>query len=234
MPKRRILVIEDEPAIRQGVVDALRFHGFDIIEAAKGDVGLELAQTAEVDLILLDLILPGMLGLDILRQLRETRPTLPVIILTAKGEERDRVAGLKLGADDYVVKPFSIKELLARIEAVLRRSPERPSDVTALEVLGVMIDLARREARFKDHERVELSERETELLTYLARNKGRAIGRDEILARVWRIEPRGMDTRTIDMHVARLREKLRDDPGEPKIILTVRGKGYMIGEGRSA
>ena len=231
MAKRRILVIEDEPAIRQGVVDALRFHGFDIIEAAKGDLGLELAQTAEIDLILLDLILPGMLGLDILRQLRETRPTLPVIILTAKGEEQDRVAGLKLGADDYVVKPFSIKELLARIEAVLRRSPERPSDVTTVEVMGVTIDLARREARFKNHERVELSERETELLTYLARNKGRAIARDEILARVWRIEPRGMDTRTIDMHVARLREKLRDDPGEPRIILTVRGKGYMIGDG---
>src|SRR5688572_3140786 len=231
MAKRRILVIEDEPAIRQGVVDALRFHGFDIIEAAKGDLGLELAQTAEIDLILLDLILPGMLGLDILRQLRETRPTLPVIILTAKGEEQDRVAGLKLGADDYVVKPFSIKELLARIEAVLRRSPERPSDVTTVEVMGVTIDLARREARFKDQSRVELSERETELLTYLARNKGRAIARDEILARVWRIEPRGMDTRTIDMHVARLREKLRDDPGEPRIILTVRGKGYMIGDG---
>lgn len=188
---------------------------------------MKLALVAEVDLMLLDLILPGKLGLDLLAELRQSRPTLPVIILTAKGEEADRIGGLKLGADDYVVKPFSIKELLARIEAVLRRSPERPSDVKKVEIPGGFVDLGRREARH-GAERTELSEKEAEVLEYLARNRGRAISRDELLARVWRIDPRGADTRTIDMHVARLREKLRDDSAEPKVILTVRGKGYML------
>jgi DNA-binding response OmpR family regulator len=150
--------------------------------------------------------------------------------MTAKGEEADRIKGLKLGADDYVVKPFSIKELIARIEAVLRRSPERPSDLKKVNVPGAVVDLGRSEVKFKDGTRNELSEKEVELLGYLARNRGRAISRDEILQRVWRIEPRGTDTRTIDMHIARLREKLRDDPGEPGIIMTVRGKGYMFRE----
>ena len=228
MPSRRVLVIEDDPAIRRGILDALRFHSFDTLEAANGDDGLELAQTADCDLVLLDLILPGKLGLEVLEQVRESRPTLPVIILTAKGEEQDRVKGLRLGADDYVVKPFSVKELVARIEAVLRRSPERPSDVTKLSIPAATIDLDRQEVKFTDGVRCELSEREVELLSYLARNRGRAISREEILQRVWRIEPRGAETRTIDMHVARLREKLRDDSGEPRVLLTVRGKGYMF------
>lgn len=225
---RHALVIEDDPAIRRGIVDALKFSGYETLEAATGDAGAELARTAECDIVLLDLILPGRLGLDILRLIREVRPTLPVIILTAKGEENDRIQGLRLGADDYMVKPFSVKELLARMEAVLRRSPERPGNAEKIKIEGGMIDLARQEVRFADAMRVELSEREVELLGYLARNRGRAISRDEILSRVWRIEPRGMDTRTIDMHVARLREKLRDDPTKPEIILTVRGKGYMF------
>lgn len=225
---RCILVIEDDPSIRRGVVDALQFHGFTVLQAATGDEGSTLGRTAECDLILLDLILPGKLGLDILAEVREARPTLPVIILTAKGEEADRIAGLGKGADDYVVKPFSIKELLARIEAVLRRSPERPADINKVTVKDATIDLARCEVKFKNGSREELSEKEVELIGYLARNRGRAISRDEILSRVWRIEPRGMDTRTIDMHIARLREKLRDDPAAPRVILTVRGKGYMF------
>ena len=230
MASRRALVVEDDAAIRRGVCDMLRFHGFEVQEAADGDEGLEQAQSAEVDIVLLDLILPGTMGLEILEQVRNARPTLPIIIMTAKGEEADRIKGLKLGADDYVVKPFSIKELIARIEAVMRRSPERPSDVKKVNVPGAVVDLGRSEVKFKDGTRNELSEKEVELLGYLARNRGRAISRDEILQRVWRIEPRGMDTRTIDMHIARLREKLRDDPAEPGIILTVLGKGYMFRE----
>ena len=230
MACRRALVVEDDSAIRRGVCDMLRFHGFEVQEAADGDEGLEQAQSAEVDIVLLDLILPGTLGLEILEQVRNSRPTLPIIIMTAKGEEADRIKGLKLGADDYVVKPFSIKELIARIEAVLRRSPERPSDLKKVNIPGAVVDLGRSEVKFKDGTRNELSEREVELLAYLARNRGRAISRDEILQRVWRIEPRGTDTRTIDMHIARLREKLRDDPAEPGIIMTVRGKGYMFRE----
>lgn len=228
MSARRILVIEDDPAIRQGIADAMRFHGYETLEAGEGKEGLRLAVGSDCDIILLDLILPGMGGLDILRHVREVRPTLPVIILTARGEESDRVQGLKLGADDYVVKPFSIKELIARLEAVLRRSPERPTDLLTVKVKGATADFARREVRYKDGARCELSEREAELLRYLAANTGRAISREEILARVWRIEPRGAETRTIDMHIVRLREKLHDDPADPKMILTVRGKGYMF------
>ena len=225
---RRVLVIEDDSAIRRGIVDALRFKGYEAIEAGNGKEGLRLAEGCDCDLVLLDLVLPGPGGMEILAAVRQSRPTLPVIILTAKGEEADRVQGLGGGADDYVVKPFSVKELLARVEAVLRRSPERPIDLTLVEFPGGVADLARREVRFGDGQRAELSEKEVELLRYLAQNAGRAVSRDEILSRVWRIDPRGGETRTIDMHVARLREKLRDDPHEPRVILTVRGKGYAF------
>ena len=171
---RQILAIEDDAAIRRGIVDALRFAGYATIEAARGDEGLTAALTRQYDLLLLDLVLPGCDGLEILRQLRQVRPTVPVIILTARGEEADRVRGLHDGADDYVVKPFSVKELLARVEAVLRRSPERPLDVSEIEFPGGAIDFARREVRFADGAREELSEREIELIRYLALHRGRA------------------------------------------------------------
>lgn len=223
-----VLTIEDDRAIRRGVVDALRFAGYSVIEASRGDEGLEMALGREYDLLLLDLVLPGQEGLQILRQVRERRPTQPVIILTARGEEQDRVAGLQLGADDYVVKPFSVKELLARVQAVLRRSPARPVDVAVLELPLGTVDFARREARFHQGGRADLSEKEICLIRYLAAHRGRAIAREELLAHVWGIDPRGVTTRTIDMHVARLREKLRDNPADPRVLLTVRGKGYML------
>jgi len=229
MPAQKILVIEDDAAIRRGIVDVLEFNGFETFEAEDGDIGLEKAVRVGCDLVLLDLVLPGADGLTILKEIRATRPTLPVIILTALGGEGDRVRGLQLGADDYVVKPFSVRELLARVKAVLRRSPERPTDVATVRIPGALVDFNRCEARFEDDgERVELSPQEMNLLRYLIRNSGRAVSREELLARVWRISPHGLPTRTIDMHIARLREKLRDDPSNPGIILTVRGKGYMF------
>jgi DNA-binding response OmpR family regulator len=230
----QILTVEDDPAIRRGIVDALKFAGYSPLVAATGDEGLELAMSRSYDLLLLDLVLPVCSGLEILRRVRAIRPTQPVIILTALGGEDDRVAGLRLGADDYVVKPFSVKELLARVEAVLRRSPERPQEVSEIALTQATVDLARAEVRFADGTRSELSEKEVELLRYLAANSGRAISRDELLLRVWQITPRGLPTRTIDMHVTRLREKLRDDPAEPRVILTVRGKGYMLARGQGA
>jgi DNA-binding response OmpR family regulator len=225
---RQVLVVEDDEGIRRGIVDALDYAGYEALEAAEGDTGLDLALNGSWEIALLDIVLPGPSGLDILRQVRRTRPTLPVILLTARGEEADRVEGLRLGADDYVVKPFSVKELLARVEAVLRRSPERPQAVTRIPLAEGIADLERREVRFDDGERCELSEREIELLSYLASHARRAISREEILTRVWRLRPNGVETRTIDMHIARLREKLRDDQPKPSIILTVRGKGYMF------
>jgi len=228
MSAKTILVVEDDAAIRQGLADALSFAGFETLQARDGPTGLALAMRAAYDLVLLDLVLPGCDGLQILREIRASRPTLPVVILTARGQEADRVSGLRMGADDYVVKPFSLKELLARIEAVLRRSPERPSDVREVPVPGGTVDLARLEVRFEDGLRSELTQREAQLVRYLAGNAGRAVSREEILSRVWRINPSGIETRTVDMHVARLREKLRDDPSKPRVILTVRGKGYAF------
>ncbi len=222
-------MVEDDAAIRQGMVDALRFEGYDVEQAADGHAGMDAALGAPVDLVLLDLVLPGHGGLEILAEVRGSRPTLPVIIITARGAEADRVKGLRMGADDYVVKPFSIKELLARVEAVLRRSAERPTDVQRLTFGDAEVDLKRQEVLHADGARRELSTREVELLRYLAAHAGRAVSRDELLARVWRLNPRGVaETRTIDMHVARLRDKLRGGPDSPETILTVRGKGYML------
>jgi DNA-binding response OmpR family regulator len=229
MGKPIILVIEDDEAIRRGIVDALSFDGYKTQEAAEGKTGLASALQSTCDLILLDLVLPKIGGLAILEEVRKSRPMLPVIILTARGEESDRIQGLKMGADDYVVKPFSIKELLARVQAVLRRTPGRPSDLSSIAFPGGRFDVRRCELRFDDGQRGELSERETELLRYLAMNFDRAVSRDEIMERIWRINPRSaVETRTIDMHIVRLREKLRDDSDHPHIILTIRGKGYRF------
>jgi two-component system alkaline phosphatase synthesis response regulator PhoP len=231
MDQRQILVIEDDPAIRRGLVDALSFAGYTLTEAGDGPSGLHAALQSRCDLILLDLVLPGGDGLVILREVRTARPRLPVIVLTARGSEDDRVQGLGRGADDYLVKPFSIKELMARIEAVLRRAPPAPPEVARIAFKGGQADLERREVRFNDGQRSDLSEREAELLRYLATHDGRAISRNEILEGVWGLDPTGITTRTIDMHVARLREKLHDDPAQPRIVLTVRGKGYMLANG---
>ncbi len=226
-----VLIVEDDAAIRRGLVDALRFAGYSPREAGDGKAGLDAALAGDVDLILLDVLMPKMDGFTVLREVRRSKPQLPVIILTAKGEEADKIRGLQDGADDYVVKPFSATELLARVKAVMRRTAERPSPLGTLAIAGRSIDLNRREVTLPGGERVLLSQREAEVLAYLATNRGRAIARDELLERVWGLDPRGMQTRTVDMAVARLREALGDDPADPKIILTLRGKGYMLAEG---
>ncbi|MFA6044281.1 MAG: response regulator transcription factor [Phycisphaerales bacterium] len=227
----RVLVVEDDAAIRRGLVDALRFAGYEPSEAADGLAGAALARAGDVDLVLLDVLMPKLDGWGALAEIRRASPALPVIMLTAKGEESDRVKGLKGGADDYIVKPFGLPELLARVEAVLRRTPERPSGVTRAVVNGRTLDLERREIVLDTGEREVLSEREAQVLAYLLANRGRAISRDELLSRVWGLDPRGVRTRTVDMTVARLRELLRDDPNEPKVIVTVRAKGYMLAGG---
>jgi DNA-binding response OmpR family regulator len=225
--RRTILVIEDDPAIRRVLVDALRLDGYEPSAAATFAEGRRAALTTSSDLILLDLVLPGGDGLDLLAATRAARPGLPVIVMTARGGEEDRVRGLSLGADDYVVKPFSVKELLARVAAVLRRSAERPTDVTVVPFAGGVADLARAELRFDDGVRDALSEREAEVLRYLARRPGRVVSRAELLEQVWRLPANRVQTRTIDMLMARLRDKLRDDADEPRVIETVRGKGYV-------
>lgn len=224
-----ILVIEDDTPIRTGLIDALEAAGYETVWAADGRAGMESVQRASFDLLLLDLVLPHVDGLTILTKVREVRPTTPVIILSAMGSETDRVKGLNLGADDYMVKPFGARELLARVNAVLRRSPERAQEIMSVSFAGGEADLARCEVRHADGKRDPLSEREIDVLRYLAAHPRRAISREEILLRVWRLPASASATRTIDMHVANLRAKLRDDPTDPQVILTVRGKGYMLG-----
>lgn len=230
--KRTVVVVEDEDAIRRAVSDILRVAGYQPVEAADGEAGLAEARRAGVDLVLLDLLLPKRDGLDVLAELRQTHPSLPVIVLTARGSEDDRVRGLRGGADDYVVKPFSAKELLARVEAVLRRSPERPNRVTVIRGGAAIVNLARREVQRGDAERVPLSEMESKILDRLAAHAGRAVSREELLAAVWGIRDGNVDTRAIDMHVTRLRQKLTPTEArdaEPEWIVTVRGRGYMLG-----
>jgi len=224
MGRARVFVVEDDPAIRRGLVDTLAAGGYTTLECGHGGEALETALAAEIDLLLLDIMLPGMDGFTVLEQLRRSRPALPVIMLTARGDEQDRVRGLKMGADDYVVKPFSALELLARVEAVLRRSAERSITVGKVELDGRTVDLEQRRIEFPDGTTRDISEKEAELLQYLAATRGRPVARAELLQHVWGLNPRGVETRTIDMHIARLREKL----GDAELIRTVRGKGYQL------
>lgn len=221
-----LLVIEDDNAVRRGVVDALRFTGYEVLEAADGHTGLELALSATYGLLLLDLVLPGPSGFDILQALKQKRPGQPVIILSARGEEADRVRGLRMGADDYVVKPFSVRELLARVNAVLRRTTERPAALSSWKFPGGTADFERRVICYEDGGGCELAERESELLRYLVGCLGRPVPRDELLRQVWNIDPHRVETRTVDMHIAHLRQKLRDD-GQ-SLLRTIRGKGYLL------
>lgn len=226
MSSARILVVEDDPAIRRGLVDALTFAGHEVRDSEDGIVALQLVSDAVPDLVLLDVMLPGLDGLEVLSRLRESHPRLPVIMVTARGAEDDRVAGLSGGADDYVVKPFSARELLARVDAVLRRAPERPQDGGQLSLDGLVVDLSRHTVVLNDGDTRQLAEREVALLSHLARTGERPVPRDELLRHVWGLDPRGLDTRTVDMHVARLREKLGD---QGQLIVTVRGRGYALG-----
>ncbi|MGL6073119.1 MAG: response regulator transcription factor [Fimbriiglobus sp.] len=233
MPRSRIVVIEDEPAIRRGLVDALRLTGYDVAEAADGMLGLREAQAGGIDLVLLDLMLPKKDGLQVLADLRQSHPDRPVIILTARGSEDDRVRGLKMGADDYIVKPFSAKELIARVEAVLRRTTKKPEVLNHVKIGRGEVDLSRREVRWSETERTDLSETEAAILSFLLANRERAVSREELLGRVWGIGTAGLETRAVDMHIARLRSKLKDPDGSerPEAIVTVRAHGYMAGPG---
>ena len=219
MPHTTILVIEDDAAIRRGVVDALEYGGYRTLEAGDGSSGLDLALKANYRLLLLDLVLPGRDGFSILAELKKKRPGQAVIILSARGEENDRVRGLGLGADDYVMKPFSVRELLARVEAVLRRTCERPAPAEERELRGGKVDLTSGRIAFEDGGDALLSERETGLLRYLLDAAGR----------VWGLDPARTETRTLDMHIMHLRTKLRDRDQE--MLVTVRGKGWRFHTG---
>ena len=224
MSEITILVIEDDPAVRRGIVDVLEYAGYRTLEAADGHAGMDLALKSTYRLLLLDLVMPGPSGFEILQALKRKRPGQAVIILSARGEENDRVRGLTSGADDYVVKPFSMKELLARVDAVLRRTCERAAPVDRRAVPGGTVDFQERVLTFQGGRREELSERENDLLRYLLDSRGRIISREEILRNLWGLDPDRTETRTIDMHIMHLRTKLGDK--DQSLLATVRGKGY--------
>ena len=227
--KHTILVIEDEQAIRRGLVDGLCHAGHRVLEAGDGKKGLSIATTAEVDLILLDVMLPGLNGFEVLKRLRQTHPLLPVILLTARGDEADRVEGFRRGADDYVVKPFSVAELHARIQAILRRSRHQTIHQQTIRYDQLLIDLNRQCLQVDDQAVAELSGQETALLSKLADHQDRAVTREELLEDVWGIELSGAETRAVDMLIKRLRHKLCTAcPGSEALIATVRGTGYRL------
>ena len=227
--KHRILVVEDEPAVLRGVEDALEFHGYGVKAAPDGLAGYEAARTGDFDLIVLDLMLPELDGLEVLSRLRRDHVHTPVLILTARGQESDRVRGLELGADDYVVKPFSVRELVARVGAHLRR---RATDagVTERTRLGeVEFDFARRQV-WRNGDSVSALPKEIDLARFLIENRGRVVTRDELLLKVWEYPVAGLQTRTVDNYIMKLRQKIEPDPARPQWILTVRGKGYRLAD----
>jgi len=220
----RILIIEDEPDLLRGLSLNLKAEGYAVLTAARGDTGTELALRERPDLILLDIMLPGMNGLDVCRELRKRGFSAPIIMLTAKAEEVDRVVGLEIGADDYVTKPFGIRELLARIRARLRRHSGESG--SKLKFGDVEIDFAKHEAS-RGGGRVELTGKEFEVLRLLARHRGEIVTRDLLLEEVWGYESYPT-TRTVDNHILRLRQKLEEDPSDPRFILSIYGEGYKL------
>ncbi|WP_152366067.1 response regulator transcription factor [Microlunatus speluncae] len=221
----RVLVVEDEQTYRETLAYMLRREGFEVVEAADGTEGLAEYDRVGADIVLLDLMMPGLPGTEVCRQLR-TRGPVPVIMVTARDSEVDKVVGLELGADDYVTKPFSHRELVARIRAVLRRGQDVELVPDVVEAGGVRMDVERHEVSV-DGERVKLALKEFELLEMLLRNAGRVMTRGQLIDRIWGADYVG-DTKTLDVHVKRLRTKIESDPASPKYLITVRGLGYKF------
>jgi two-component system, OmpR family, alkaline phosphatase synthesis response regulator PhoP len=223
----RILVVEDESGLVTTLRDRLRKEGYTVSLAKDGDAGLDLATREPFDLILLDWMLPGRSGLAVCQKLRELGSGIPILMLTARRQTKDKVAGFKTGADDYLTKPFQMPELLARVEALLRRPLQSKGDPAARFQFGSLhIDLRRTEVT-RQGERIELSAKEFQLLRYFAEHRHATLSRTELLREVWGYGP-AVSTRTVDVHVAWLRQKLETDPKDPKMILTVVGLGYKF------
>ena len=222
----KILIVEDEPNMVAGLRDNFEFEGYTVVTARDGVEGLQRALDESPDLVVLDVMMPRMSGLEVCKQLRAKRGSIPIIMLTARGQEVDKVVGLELGADDYVTKPFSIRELLARVKAVLRRTAVVPKDMDQHSFADVEVDLKRCRV-LKSGKVIDVSSKEFELLRYFVCHSGEILSRDRLLEEVW-----GYDnyptTRTVDTHLVRLRQKLEPDPEQPQYFLTVHGTGYRF------
>ncbi len=225
MPKK-VLIVEDDEAMAVALRDGFNYEGFTVSMARDGAAGLKLAGENTHDLVILDVMLPKISGLEILKRLREQGHQVPVIMLTARGQEIDKVLGLKLGADDYVTKPFSFMELMARVEAILRRASGFTGETETYQFGDVKLNFKTFEA-FKDGQPIRLSPREFKILQYLVQHRGEVLPRDRLLDAVWGYSNTPF-TRTVDMHIAKLRKKIEDLPGDPRWILTVHGVGYKF------
>ncbi len=223
---RKILVVEDEEALALGIRDAIEHAGHTVSLAHDGDAALEIAQGGDFDLIVLDLMLPGQSGLDVLRKLRENQHTVRVLVLTALADEEDLIRGFEAGADDYMKKPFSPRELVARIEAQFRRDKLESAPPAMLELPGdIKVDLARLEVH-RDGTTLPLTPREGDILSYLIEHHDRVVTREDLLLDVWHYQSANVETRTVDIHIVGLRRKVEPEPSKPTLIQTVRGKGY--------
>ena len=224
--KTRILIVEDEPAMVQGLRDNFEYEGYEVISAADGMDGLNRAIADQPDLVVLDVMMPKMSGLDVCKQLKARKPSMPIIMLTARGQEIDKVVGLELGADDYVTKPFSIRELMARVKAVLRRASPQAATAEVYRFSDVEVNVRSNEV-LRGGQPVELSSKEFALLAYFVAHPAETLSRDRLLDAVWGYE-NYPTTRTVDAHIVHLRQKLEPNPEEPRFILTVHGSGYKF------
>jgi two-component system alkaline phosphatase synthesis response regulator PhoP len=224
MPK--ILLVEDDEAMAVGLRDGFGFEGYQVSVAEDGETALRMAADGDWDLMILDVMLPKMSGLDVCKQIRKDGGDVPIIMLTARGQEIDKVVGLKSGADDYVTKPFSFLELVARVEAVLRRTSAGTEETERYSFGDVRLDFSSMEA-VKGESPIDLSRREFELLRYMVDHRGKAIPRQRLLEAVWGYNNESY-TRTVDMHIAKLRKKVEDDPADPAFIVTVHRVGYKF------
>ncbi len=224
MPK--VLIVEDDDSMATALTDGFKYEGYEVVLARDGVEGLRMSQAAKPDLMILDVMMPKMNGLDVCREIRKAGNPVPIIMLTARGQEIDKVLGLKLGADDYVTKPFGFLELMARVEAVLRRASGRAGQMESYQFGDVTADFERGEIR-KKGELLEFSPREIRLLQYLFDNRGKVVAREKLLDAVWDYDSAPV-TRTVDMHIAKLRKKIEESPAEPRYIVTVHGMGYKF------
>lgn len=222
----KILIVEDEPKMVAGLRDNFEFEGYEVLTAHDGVEGLDRALATSPDLIILDVMMPKMSGLDVCRKLKLKRPSIPIIMLTARGQEVDKVVGLELGADDYVTKPFSIRELLARVKAVLRRSHTLPQDQDRYSFGDIEVDMHTCRV-MRSGKLLDLTSKEFELLKYFLCHPGESLSRERLLDEVWGYEVQ-TNSRTVDAHLVRLRQKLEPSPEQPRFFLTVHGTGYKF------
>lgn len=227
--KRKILVVEDEPSLVFTLKDTLENEGYEVIVSEEGTRAVDLVKEHNPDLMILDIMLPGKSGYEICEEVRGLKYTFPIIMLTAKEQEIDKVKGLELGADDYLTKPFGVKELLARIQARLRRAGtySNSGEVDLLQLGQVKVDLLESVVYHPDGKEIELTSREVELIRYLLKSSNEPVSRDELLEKVWRYEF-STNTRTVDVHVSKLRAKIELQPEDPRYLITLHGVGYML------